>query len=168
MGDGFNIVDDLNSKGSIPGPNGVSQFSFFVSDGDDSEVTFGGYRPEQMASDIVWAPVKRESWWQIAVDDITFNNRPKNLCDGECQVAVDTGTSMLAGPSDLVDKLTELVGAKSDCSNFDSLPKLGFQIGDRILNLKPDDYMDKSDSGECDFSLMALDVPPPKGPLFIF
>merc|ERR1740139_268034 len=110
MGSGFNIVDDLVEKGSIPG--GASQFSFYVTDGEDSEVTFGGYRAERLASDIVWAPVKVESWWQVAIDDITFNNKPKNLCDGECQVAVDTGTSMLAGPTDLVDRLTRLVHAK--------------------------------------------------------
>jgi hypothetical protein len=60
-----------------------------------------------------------------------------------------------------------MVNAKSDCSNFDSLPKLGFQLGDKVLNLMPDDYMDRSAS-DCSFSLMALDVPPPKGPLFIF
>merc|ERR1719469_1681543 len=93
MGQGFNIVDDLATEGSI---GGSSQFSFFVSDSDDSELTFGGYRPERLASDIVWAPVKVESWWQVAIDDIAFNNQPKNLCDGACQVAVDTGTSMLA------------------------------------------------------------------------
>eukprot|EP00429_Kryptoperidinium_foliaceum_P093017 CAMPEP_0176203762 /NCGR_PEP_ID=MMETSP0121_2-20121125/10744_1 /TAXON_ID=160619 /ORGANISM="Kryptoperidinium foliaceum, Strain CCMP 1326" /LENGTH=205 /DNA_ID=CAMNT_0017542671 /DNA_START=1 /DNA_END=618 /DNA_ORIENTATION=- len=74
---------------------------------------------------------------------------------------------MLAGPSDLVDKLSNMVNAKDDCSNFDELPTLGFQIGDTVLNLRPDDYMDKSSSG-CSFSLMALDVPPPKGPVFIF
>merc|ERR1719162_2636509 len=84
-----------------------------------------------------------------------------------CQVAVDTGTSMLAGPSDLVDKLTTKLGAKDDCSNFHELPNIGFKIGDKVLNLSPDDYMDKS-SGDCSFSVMSLDVPPPKGPLFIF
>jgi len=99
--------------------------------------------------------------------DITFNNEPKNLCDGKCRVAVDTGTSMLAGPSDLVDKLTNMLGAKEDCSNFDSLPRLGFQLGDKVLNMMPEDYMDKSSAG-CEFSVMSLDVPPPKGPLFIF
>lgn len=165
MGDGFNIVDDLQTRANVPGGNG--QFSFFVSDGDDSEVTFGGYRAERLASDIIWAPVKVESWWQVAIDDITFNNMPKNLCNGQCQVAVDTGTSMLAGPSDLVDKLSRMVNAKEDCSNFDQLPNLGFQIGNVVLNLRPDDYMDKSPAG-CSFSLMALDVPPPKGPVFIF
>jgi len=163
MGQGFNIVDDLYAKGQLPG----GQISFYLTDGGDSEVTFGGYKSEYLASDIVWAPVNVESYWQVAIDDITFDNVPKGLCGGGCNVAVDTGTSMLAGPSELVDKLTNMVGAKEDCSNFNSLPKLGFQIGDKVLNLKPDDYMDSSGS-ECSFSLMALDVPPPKGPLFIF
>lgn len=163
MGDGFNIVDDLNKNGNMPG----GQFSFYLTDGGDSEVTFGGYRSEYMNSDIVWSQVKQESWWQIGMDDITFNNKPQNLCDGGCEVAVDTGTSMLAGPSDLVDKLSNLVNVKEDCSNFDQLPKLGFQMGDKILNLRPDDYVDRS-SSDCSFSLMSLDVPPPKGPVFIF
>eukprot|EP00747_Dinoflagellata_sp_TGD_P101953 gnl/TRDRNA2_/TRDRNA2_168513_c0_seq5.p1 gnl/TRDRNA2_/TRDRNA2_168513_c0~~gnl/TRDRNA2_/TRDRNA2_168513_c0_seq5.p1 ORF type:complete len:588 (+),score=157.98 gnl/TRDRNA2_/TRDRNA2_168513_c0_seq5:86-1849(+) len=163
MGGGFNMIDELTKNGALPG----GQISFYLTDGGDSEVTFGGYKSEYLASDIVWAPVEVQSWWQVAVQDITFNNQPKNLCDGECRVAVDTGTSMLAGPSDLVDKLTEMIGAKDDCSNYDSLPKLGFQVGDKVLNLLPDDYMDKSAS-ECSLSLMSLDVPPPKGPLFIF
>merc|ERR1719264_1405712 len=74
---------------------------------------------------------------------------------------------MLAGPSDLVDKLTSMLNAKDDCSNFNELPSLGFKLGNSVLNLRPDDYMDRSPSG-CAFSLMALDVPPPKGPVFIF
>jgi saccharopepsin len=163
MGRGFNIVEELVSKHALP--DGV--FSFYLTDGGDSEVTFGGYRPEYLASDIVWATVKRESYWQVGIDDITFDNIPKNLCSGGCQVAVDTGTSMLAGPSELVDKLQSSVAAKEDCSNFGSLPKIGFKIGQKVLNLQPDDYMDSSAS-ECSFSLMSLDVPPPKGPLFIF
>merc|ERR1719412_3207039 len=146
-------------KGSLPG--GAKQFSFYDTDGDDSEVTFGGYKAERLASDIVWAPVKVQSWWQVAIDDITFDNHPRNLCNGACQVAVDTGTSMLAGPSDLVDKLSGMVNAKEDCSNFNELPNLGFKIGDTVLNLRPDDYMDRSSAG-CSMSLMGLDVPPPK------
>merc|ERR1719277_644699 len=132
MGGGFNIVDDLQTRAGAS-----SLFSFYVSDDDDSEGTFGGYRAEKLASDIVWAPVKVESWWQVAIDDITFNNEPKGLCGGACQVAVDTGTSMLAGPSELVDKLTNMLNIKGDCSNFNSLPKLGFKLGGKVLNLAP-------------------------------
>merc|ERR1719387_2193808 len=163
MGQGFNIVDDLNDSGQLP----QGTFAVYLSDDGQSEITFGGYRPELLASDVVWADVDHESYWQVAVDDITFNNEPSGLCQGRCQVAVDTGTSMLAGPSDLVDKLSDRVKSKDDCSNFVMLPTLGFKIGDKVLNLSPDDYMDKS-PGDCSFSLMALDVPPPKGPLFIF
>jgi len=163
MGSGFNIVDNMNSAGQLPD----GQFSVFLDDDDGSEITFGGFKPEQLSSDIVWAPVKVASWWQVGIDDITLDNQPKSLCGNGCQVAVDTGTSMLAGPSDLIDKLSDVVGAKEDCSNFDSLPKVGFQIGDTVLNLKPEDYMDKGSEG-CSMGLMALDVPPPKGPVFVF
>jgi phytepsin len=80
MGDGFNIVDDLNAKGQLP----HGQISFYLTDDGDSEVTFGGYKPEYLASDIVWAPVKKESYWQVSIDDITFDNQPKSLCGGGC------------------------------------------------------------------------------------
>lgn len=163
MGNGFNIIDSLQSSGLLPN----SQISFFLTDDDDSEVIFGGFKPERLASEIVWAPVKYQAYWQVHIDDIAFNDKPQNLCSGGCNVAVDTGTSMLAGPTNLVDKLSDMVGAKDDCSNWDSLPKLGFIVGDTVLNLRPDDYMDRS-SFDCAFSLMPLDVPPPKGPLFIF
>mmetsp|Transcript_2066 Transcript_2066/g.6243 ORF Transcript_2066/g.6243 Transcript_2066/m.6243 type:complete len:451 (-) Transcript_2066:11-1363(-) len=164
MGEKFNIVDDLTDSAQLP----HGTFAVYLTDDGNSEITFGGYRPEVLASDILWSPVVRQSYWQVAVEDITFDGADTGLCGASgCQVAVDTGTSMLAGPSDLVDKLSNRLSPKEDCSNFESLPKLGFRIGDRILNLSPDDYMDKG-TGECSFSLMSLDVPPPKGPLFIF
>ena len=80
----FNIVDNLAEKGSIPG--GASQFSFYMADGEDCEVTFFGYRSELLVSDIIWPHVKVMSWWQVAVDDITINNLPNNLFVAQCQV----------------------------------------------------------------------------------
>eukprot|EP00441_Pelagodinium_beii_P026002 CAMPEP_0197650916 /NCGR_PEP_ID=MMETSP1338-20131121/31236_1 /TAXON_ID=43686 ORGANISM="Pelagodinium beii, Strain RCC1491" /NCGR_SAMPLE_ID=MMETSP1338 /ASSEMBLY_ACC=CAM_ASM_000754 /LENGTH=607 /DNA_ID=CAMNT_0043225429 /DNA_START=69 /DNA_END=1889 /DNA_ORIENTATION=+ len=164
MGHNFNILDDMNSMGSLPG----GQFSVFLTEDGSSEITFGGYRREKLASEVVWAPVTHESYWQVGVKDITFDDSETGLCGiAGCQVAVDTGTSMLAGPPQLVRALQEKVNAKEDCSNYDTLPKIGFKIGNKVLNLSPEDYMDKDATG-CSFSLMPLDVPPPRGPLFIF
>jgi hypothetical protein len=73
----------------------------------------------------------------------------------------------LAGPSEVIERLSERLELKDDCSNFDAMPLLGFAIKDKVLNLKPDDYIDR-DATSCSLSLMALDVPPPKGPLFVF
>lgn len=162
MGVGFNMVDDIVAQGSLP----HNQFSVYLTDDGGSEISFGGYKHSQAASDVFWVPVSRQSYWQIGIDDVTFNNAKTGLCD-KCQVAVDTGTSLLAGPSDVVRELGTRLDVREDCSNFESLPLLGFAIGDKVLNLKPDDYIDKSQSS-CSISMMTLDVPPPKGPLFIF
>merc|ERR1719450_142820 len=88
------------------------------------------------------------------------------LCE-DCHVAVDTGTSELAGPRAVVDELARRLNVLTDCSNYHGLPRLGFIVGDHILNLEPHDYVEKA-NGQCQIALMPLDVPPPKGPLFIF
>jgi len=163
MGDGFNMVDDVVSQHSLPS----NKFSVYLRDHDEgSEISFGGYKKSQAASDILWAPVTRESYWQIAIDDVTFNNKKTGLCSG-CQVAVDTGTSLLAGPTEVVENLGATLDLHTDCSNFHTLPLLGFALGDKVLNLMPEDYIDRV-GNICSLSLMTLDVPPPKGPLFIF
>jgi hypothetical protein len=146
-------------------------FSVFLSDSDKevSEVTFGQWKTEHMADDdIFWVDVTGEvGYWEVHIEDITLDNTRQQICE-DCKVAVDTGTSMLAGPSELVNKLNDLIDVNIRCENYDSLPKLGFVIGGRVLNLLPSDYVEKSDRGRCSMSLMSLDVPPPNGPLFIF
>jgi len=119
-----------------------------------------------MASSLFWVPVEGTSgYWEVRIEDITFNEKRQELCQ-DCRVAVDTGTSMLAGPSILMAKLKKRLGVQSNCSNYDSLPKLGFIIGHHILSLSPPDYISKSNI--CSSSFMDLDIPPPRGPLFIF
>jgi hypothetical protein len=161
MGEGFNMVDDVVNQHSLPS----NKFSVFLTDDGGSEISFGGYKHSQAASDVIWASVTRESYWQIGIDDVTFDNQKTGLCSS-CQVAVDTGTSLLAGPSDVIEQLGAKLDLKEDCSNFMRMPLLGFAIGDKVLNLMPDDYIDRA--GTCSLALMTLDVPPPKGPLFIF
>jgi hypothetical protein len=165
QGADFGLMDQL-VKGNALRQN---LFSVFLSDSDmeSSEITFGAVKSEHMASEMFWAPVQKDSgYWQVQIEDITIDNKKQTLCN-DCQVAVDTGTSQLAGPTDVINELSKRLDVKSDCSNYKKLPNLGFVIDEKILNLEPQDYVDKGPDG-CEVSLMALDVPPPNGPLFIF
>lgn len=164
----FNILDCMIRDGVLK----KNIFSVFFGGTDDepSEISFGEYRKERMASDIFWVPVTNPGYWQVEMEDITIANSKQKLCNGDCQVAVDTGTSLMAGPTDIINTLTERLAVKSDCSNYKKLPQLGFVVGGHILSLTPDDYVDKGDDAKdgCSVALMTLDIPPPKGPLFIF
>eukprot|EP00927_Polykrikos_kofoidii_P039494 TRINITY_DN3385_c0_g1_i4.p1 TRINITY_DN3385_c0_g1~~TRINITY_DN3385_c0_g1_i4.p1 ORF type:complete len:473 (-),score=94.62 TRINITY_DN3385_c0_g1_i4:93-1454(-) len=166
QGPTFSMMSRLLSEGKLLRPI----FSVFLSDaeGEVSEVTFGDVKTEHMASEFFWVDVTKESgYWEVSIQDVALDGVLQSICE-DCRVAVDTGTSQLAGPGEVITKLAELLKVESDCSNYDSLPDLGFVIGGHILNLQPVDYVDNSDGVFCDVSLMVLDVPPPKGPLFVF
>jgi saccharopepsin len=165
QGPDFSLMDHLDKSKALRQP----LFSVFLSDSDteSSEITFGATKEEHMVTPMFWQPVSKDTgYWQVQIADITINNKKQSLCN-DCQVAVDTGTSQLAGPTDVIQELSKRLDVKSDCSNYKNLPDLGFVMGDNILNLKPQDYVDKGQDG-CEVSLMPLDVPPPNGPLFIF
>jgi len=165
QGPSFSLLDRLSASGALKDP----LFSVFLSDSDSegSEIVFGEVRKDRMATELFWVPVSKPSgYWQVQIEDVTMDNKKMGICAG-CQVAVDTGTSELAGPSDVITQLEETLKVSADCSNFKKLPKLGFVVKGHIFNLEPKDYIDKA-NGECKVSLMRLDVPPPNGPLFVF
>jgi len=161
----FSFMHQLSGEHSLKKP----LFSVFLSEqGDEtSEVTFGGVVKEHMASELFWVNVSGEiGYWEVKTDDITLNGRKQGLCQ-DCRFLVDTGTSKLAGPSGIMSQLTGILGVKSDCSNFKDLPKLGFIVGGRILSLDPSAYVRREAWG-CSAKFMSVDIPPPKGPFFIF
>merc|ERR1719379_2437722 len=166
-GGGFNIFDDM-VNGKVLKSNIFSVF-FGASDSEESEISFGEYKRARMASEIFYAPVSTPGYWQVQMEDVGIGNVRQKLCagNGGCQVAVDTGTSLLAGPTDIINTLIDRLNVADDCSNYAKLPNLGFVVRGRALNLKAEDYVDKSSDG-CSVALMTLDIPPPKGPLFIF
>merc|ERR1719387_944310 len=157
QGPGFSLMARMANDASLQSP----MFSVFLSNDDSevSEVTFGEVKHDHLASKLFWVPVSRKDtgYWEVRIEDITLSNNPMGVCE-DCRVAVDTGTSMLAGPTDVITKLKDAVALNEDCSNYDNLPKLGFVIGGHILNLDPKDYVDQADD-VCDVSFMDLDVP---------
>merc|ERR1719160_1020300 len=144
-------------------------FSVFLgaTDAEESEITFGQYKKERMASDLFWVPVNKDGFWQVKMEDVAIGNEKMKFCHGNCSVVVDTGTSLIAGPADIVNMLIDKLNVASDCSNFNNLPNVGFMIGNHIMNLSPEDYVDRNGTSDCGVSLMTQDVDPAEGPMFI-
>ena len=96
----YNMID----QGLIDEP----VFSFYLSDtnnanGDESEAMFGGVNKDHYSGKMTRIPLRRKAYWEVALDAITFGDQTAEL--DNTGVILDTGTSLIALPSDLAEVL---------------------------------------------------------------
>ncbi|KAF5738806.1 hypothetical protein HS088_TW13G01707 [Tripterygium wilfordii] len=75
------------------------------------EVVFGGLDWRHFKGDHVFAPITRKGYWQIDVGDIFIANNSTGLCEDGCAAILDSGTSLLAGPTTIVAQINHAIGA---------------------------------------------------------
>jgi len=119
-------------------------FSFYLTDVDESaksQIILGEPKPNHYIGKLNWHKVSEESYWQVDMDDIYVNNVPINICpNGPCKLVIDTGTSIMTGPSSDLDILLDKIPLEN-CEEVSELPELGFKIGDLLYTIKPQDYI---------------------------
>jgi hypothetical protein len=154
----------------------VNSFSFYLSNfpAQDSAIFFGPPHPDLYEGEFTWLPVDNRYYWQTTLRDVLVGDHALGLCPREgCRIVVDTGTSLVTGPRDDMERLFQQLRVEIHCANLAALPNLTFHLGDAFFTLTPRDYMMVARdpfSGElrsCKAGLMPLDVPPPRGPLWI-
>jgi len=153
-----------------------NMFSFYYSKlpEQNSAVVLGEPLPELYTGDMRFIEVAKKLYWELSLKDIRVGGQPLNLCpDGPCKLVVDTGTSLLTGPSEKIGFLLQAIQIREDCGGLEELPVLTYVItdsqGDHELPLDAEFYVLKSTSnyGYCKPGFMALDVPEPRGPLWV-
>jgi len=122
-----------------------------------SEIVFGGIDPKYDGGNIQYVPLTSQGYWQINLVSVVINGNDVSGCNGECSAIVDTGTSLIVGPTSAVSSFPTV---NSDCSNLNSLPVLSFSLGDSsnpiTLKLPPSIYVIKF-NGQCDLGIQGAD-----------
>ncbi|ROL42911.1 Cathepsin D [Anabarilius grahami] len=156
-------------------------FSFYINRDPAGEVggelMLGGFDKQYFDGDLHYVNVTRKAYWQIKMDEVKVGGT-LTLCKSGCQAIVDTGTSMITGPVQEVRALQKAIGAIPllmgeywiDCKKIPSLPVVSLSLGGQMFNLTGKDYVlqvTHFGMSVCLSGFMAMDIPPPAGPLWI-
>lgn len=167
------VFQNLVAQGAIDDP----VFAFYLSSesGKDGEMDLGGADSNHYTGELQWVPVTQQTYWETALDGLTVNGASVSTATN---CILDTGTSLLAGPSDEVKAIALALGATPfplqpkeytiDCSAVDTAPDMVITMGSGTYNLSPKDYIINAGQNICLLGLTGIDVPAPAGPLWIF
>lgn len=149
-------------------------FSFYLSSGGKptSVLTLGGTNSKYFSGDFTYLPTQKflgnAGYWLINGDDIKIDGTSMKSCEGwlsgnKCKMVVDTGTSVITGPSAKLQPIIDKIGnVSSDCSNLKSLPTVTFTLGGKDFDLGPDFYVIKAAPAPgapelCQLGMQAMD-----------
>ncbi|MGH0160379.1 UNVERIFIED_CONTAM: hypothetical protein FKN15_039303 [Acipenser sinensis] len=110
------VFDNMMNQGLVS----QDLFSFYLSrDGQaGSVVTFGGIDPSYYTGQINWVPVTSQTYWEITMDQVTVNGQTV-ACSGGCRGIIDTGTSLVVGPTNDINNIQAWVGATTNQNGQD-------------------------------------------------
>ncbi|KAK9054829.1 hypothetical protein SSX86_025908 [Deinandra increscens subsp. villosa] len=112
-------------------------FSFWLNrneaDEDGGELVFGGVDPKHFIGEHSYVPVTKKGYWQFDMGDFLIGNQSTGFCEGGCAAIVDSGTSLLAGPTTIVTEINYAIGAEGVLSS--ECKTLVNEYGDMIWDL---------------------------------
>ncbi|KAM8783592.1 chymosin-like [Rhynchonycteris naso] len=146
------VFDNMMSKHLVA----QDLFSVYMSrNGPGSMLTLGAIDPSYYMGSLHWIPITVQEYWQFTVDSVTVDGVVV-ACNGGCQAILDTGTSMLVGPSSDILNIQKAIGATQDqfgmfdinCGSLSSMPSVVFEINGKKYPLPASAYTSQ-DSNFC-------------------
>jgi len=152
-------------------------FSFWLNRDPEAELggemILGGSDPAFYEGEFTYVDVDSvPGYWKISMGGIMLENEVLG-CTESCTAIVDTGSSLLVGPTDQVHTINRRIGGLElipgtgeyfvDCTKIDSMPPIDFMLGDTAFTLSARDYvLEVTQAGQtqCISGFMGLDFSP--------
>lgn len=181
------IVDNIKEHHILP----RNLFGVYISRDPNTpgSISFGAADPKYTVSGhkVTWHRLIGSHYWEVKVNDIKIDGVSTNYCFGGCKAAIDTGSSVSTAPSSFMKKITKVIPMEGDCSKYITSPRITYVIEDIHRNeveihMDPQDYViDEGSSSSfnafsyywgphehfCSIGYIPLDIPAPRGPLFV-
>jgi len=78
-------------------------FSFWLNRNTEEEsggeLVFGGVDPDHFKGNHTYVPVSTKGYWQFNMGDLLIDGQSTGFCAKGCAAIVDSGTSLLGGPT---------------------------------------------------------------------
>ncbi|XP_036273196.1 pepsin F-like [Pipistrellus kuhlii] len=133
-------------------------FAFYLSSNEKngSVVMFGGVDPSYYRGELQWVPVSKQSYWQVTVDSISMDGKVV-ACPRGCQAIMDTGTSLVTGPTKATRNILRSMNALTtstgkyviSCEAIPSLPDIVFTINGVAYPVPASAYTMREQKGIC-------------------
>ncbi|XP_047325660.1 cyprosin-like [Impatiens glandulifera] len=97
------------------------------------ELVFGGADPKHFKGKHTYTPITQKGYWQFEMGDFLIANHSTGFCEDGCAAIVDSGTSLLAGPTTIVTQINHAIGAEGVISM--ECKEIVVQYGEMIWDL---------------------------------
>ncbi|XP_051135543.1 aspartic proteinase oryzasin-1-like [Andrographis paniculata] len=92
-------------------------FSFWlnrnIKEQEGGELVFGGVDPKHFKGQHTYVPVTKKGYWQFDMGDVLIGGKATGFCRGGCSAIADSGTSLFTGPTEVISKINQAIGASA-------------------------------------------------------
>jgi len=206
LGDEFTAIagisPDPKSPTSLLHGINVSEYSFCLERGDDAPgwLTWGSQLTAEQRSQAVELSSVGDRLWAVSMTKFVPSGLQLDaqqadaagllLCERGCAAVLDSGTSLIAAPSEAIAGLSHLLPEiHANCSNFLEMPDVELRLGGHSLLLPPEAYVmrlngtwaeaggardflqippsDTSESHQCFLGVLKMNYHTEYGPLWV-
>lgn len=105
-------------------------------------------------------PVAQKAYWALKLNKVA--QADKEVDASKYLAVIDSGTSLIVGPKEIVDPMIEGITVPQDCSGVDALPNISFTIDETKYELTSKDYVLQVTQGkqtECLLGVQSMKFP---------